>query len=175
VELFKDNRTANMPRFRVSTPNYVCSTERATGFEALGVFSSLNASLTDREDPESVAGGAVTASMFEVLGLDPIADRAFRVDDERVGAARVAMLGESLWRRRFGSPLASRQHFRDITGTSPCQYGREGKRRLSVRDSSRTGTGLPCSGVEVLGTSARGDRALTTRREAVIYRSPSSE
>ena len=41
VELFEDNRPANMPRFRVSTLNYLSWTERATGFEALGVFSSL--------------------------------------------------------------------------------------------------------------------------------------
>ena len=106
VELFEDNRTANMPRFRVSTLNYVSWTERATGFEALGVFSAFPAALTDRGEPESVAGGAATASMFQVLGLAPIAGRAFQADDERVGAARVAVLGESLWRRRFGGDAA---------------------------------------------------------------------
>jgi putative ABC transport system permease protein len=106
VELFEDNRPANMPRFRVSALNYLSWTERATGFEALGVFSSLSATLTDRGDPESVPGGAATASMFEVLGLAPIAGRAFQPSDERVGAARVALLGESLWRRRFGGDPA---------------------------------------------------------------------
>ena len=106
VELFEDNPTANMPRFRVSTLNYLSWTERATGFEALGVYSSLSATLTDRGDPESVPGGAATASMFKVLGLTPIAGRAFQAGDERVGAARVAVLGESLWRRRFGGDLA---------------------------------------------------------------------
>jgi hypothetical protein len=56
VEVFEDNRPANLPRFRVSTLNYLSWTERATGFEALGVFSSLSATLTDRGDPESVPG-----------------------------------------------------------------------------------------------------------------------
>ncbi len=102
VELFEDNRTANMPRFRVSTLNYLSWADRATGFQALGVISSLNATLTDRGDPEIVPGGAATASMFEVLGLAPVAGRAFQPSDQRAGAARVALLGESLWRRRFG-------------------------------------------------------------------------
>lgn len=106
VELFEDNRTANMPRFRVSTLNYLSWTERATGFEALGVFSAFPATLTDSGEPESVPGGAATASMFQVLGLAPIAGRAFQADDERVGASRVAVLGESLWRRRFGGDAA---------------------------------------------------------------------
>jgi putative ABC transport system permease protein len=106
VELFEDNRTAKMPRFRVSALNYLSWTERATGFEALGVFSAFSASLTDSGEPESVPGGAVTASMFRVLGVAPIAGRAFQADDERVGASRVAVLGESLWRRRFGGDAA---------------------------------------------------------------------
>ena len=106
VELFEDNRTANMRRFRVSALNYLSWTERATGFEALGVLSAFPATLTDSGEPESVAGGAATASMFQVLGLAPIAGRPFRADDERVGAARVAVLGESLWRRRFGGDAA---------------------------------------------------------------------
>lgn len=106
VELFEDHRTANQPRFRVSTLNYLSWAERATAFEALGVFSPLSATLSDRGEPESVPGGAVTASMFEVLGLAPIAGRAFQVGDERVGAARVAVLSESLWRHRFGADRA---------------------------------------------------------------------
>ena len=103
VELFEDNPTAGMPRFRVSALNYLSWTARATAFDALGVFSPLNATLSDRGDPESVPGGAVTASMFDVLGVAPIAGRAFHADDERVGASCVAVLGESLWRRRFGA------------------------------------------------------------------------
>ena len=97
---------ANLPRFRVSALNYRSWAERAAGLEALAVFFAVGATLTDRGDPESLPGGAVTASMFRVLGLTPIAGRALQAEDERVGAARVAVLGESLWRRRFGGDRA---------------------------------------------------------------------
>ena len=95
-----------MPRFRVSALNYLSWAERATGFEALGVFSSFTATLTDHGEPESVPAGAATASMFQVLGLSPIVGRAFQAPDERVGAERVVVLGESVWRRRFGGDPA---------------------------------------------------------------------
>ena len=44
--------------------------------------------------------------MFSVLGLPPLAGRGFRAEDERPGAERVAVVGEALWRRRFGGDAA---------------------------------------------------------------------
>ena len=44
--------------------------------------------------------------MFSVLGLPPLAGRGFRAEDERPGAQRVALIGEALWRRRFGGDAA---------------------------------------------------------------------
>ena len=44
--------------------------------------------------------------MFSVLGLPPLAGRGFRAEDERPGAARVAVIAEALWRRRFGGDAA---------------------------------------------------------------------
>jgi predicted permease len=107
------------------------------------VFSSFNASLTDRGDPESVPAGAATASMFEVLGLAPIAGRAFQTDDERAGAARVAVLGESLWRRRFGGDLAIVGRLITINGE---RYEVIGVVPASFRDIGRsilTSTAVP--------------------------------
>jgi putative ABC transport system permease protein len=135
VELFEDNPTANMPRFRVSTLNYLSWVERATGFEALGVFSSLTVALTDGGDPEIVPGGAATASMFEVLGVAPIAGRAFQTSDERVVAARVAVLGEPLWRRRFGGDLATVGQLITINGE---RYEVIGVVPASFRDIGRS-------------------------------------
>jgi putative ABC transport system permease protein len=164
VELFEDNRMANMPRFRVSALNYLSWTERATGFEALGVFSPLSATLTDGGDPESVPGGAVTASMFEVLGLNPIAGRAFHVDDERVGAARVAMLGESLWRRRFGGDPATLGQLITINGE---RYEVVGVAPTSFRDIGRsmlTSTAAPQVFVPFIIDPARENRGNHTVR-----------
>jgi len=102
VELFEDNPRANRPMFRVSALNYLSWTERATSMEALAAFAGSAATLTGDGEPERLAGGTITASMFGVLGLRPLAGRGFRPEDERPGAERVALIAEELWRRRFG-------------------------------------------------------------------------
>ena len=102
VELFEDNPRANMPLFRVSTLNYLSWAERTTSMEALATFQGSAVTLTDHGQPERLPGSVVTASMFRVLGLPLVAGRGFRTEDERPGAQRVAVLGEALWRRRFG-------------------------------------------------------------------------
>jgi putative ABC transport system permease protein len=106
VELFEDNPRANRPRFRVSTLNYLSWAERATNMEALAAYQGAAVTLTDHGDPERLPGGAVTASMFSVLGLPPLAGRGLRAEDERPGAPRVVVVGEALWRRRFGGDVA---------------------------------------------------------------------
>ncbi len=106
VELFEDNPRADRPMFRVSTLNYLSWAERATSMEALATFQGSAVTLTDNGDPERLPGSAITASMFRVLGLPLLAGRGFRAEDERPGAQRVAVLGETLWRRRFGGDAA---------------------------------------------------------------------
>ncbi len=106
VELFEDNPRANRPMFRVSTLNYLSWADRATSTEALAASQSSSVTLTDHGEPERLAGSAVTASMFSVLGLPPLAGRGFRAEDNRPGAPRVAVIGEALWRRRFGGDAA---------------------------------------------------------------------
>jgi len=106
VELFEDNPQANRPLFRVSTLNYLSWAERSTSTEALAAFGSTAVTLTDHGEPERLPGGAITASMFSVLGLPPLVGRGVRAEDERPGAPRVALIAEALWRRRFGGNAA---------------------------------------------------------------------
>jgi putative ABC transport system permease protein len=106
VEFFEDNPRANRPMFRVSTLNYLSWAERATSTEALAAFAGADVTLTDQGEPERLPGSAITASMFGVLGLPPLAGRGFRAEDERPGAPRVAVIAEALWRRRFGGDAA---------------------------------------------------------------------
>ena len=51
---------------------------------------------------ERHAGVAVTWNMLRVLGVDPIAGRGFRADEDRAGADAVVLLSETAWRSEFG-------------------------------------------------------------------------
>ena len=107
VEVFEDNsRAGGGPFFRVSLLNYLSWVERAKSFEALAAFNGRDFTLTEHGDPERILGSAVTASLFKVLGVAPIVGRPLTEDDEKLGAAPVALLAESLWARAFGGDPA---------------------------------------------------------------------
>ena len=117
VEVFEDNSGAGGgPFFRVSLLNYLSWVERAQSFEALAAFNGRDFTLTEHGDPERVLGSAVTASLFKVLGVAPIVGRPLTDDDEKLGAAPVAVLAESLWARAFGGDPA-------IVGRTITLYG----------------------------------------------------
>jgi putative ABC transport system permease protein len=55
-----------------------------------------------REQPERMASGAVSASLFDVLGARPLLGRLFVSGEEQDGRHRVVILGHALWQSRFG-------------------------------------------------------------------------
>jgi putative ABC transport system permease protein len=46
--------------------------------------------------------GPVTGELFPTLGVAPLLGRMLSADDDRVGAAPVAVISEGLWQRRYG-------------------------------------------------------------------------
>jgi len=69
----------------------------------VGASKTLLTTLTGAGDPVQLPGAAVTAGFLETLGIRPTMGRAFSVDDETPGAPPVVLLGDALWRGRFGS------------------------------------------------------------------------
>ena len=59
--------------------------------------------LTGRGDPERMYAATVSAGLLSMLRVRPLAGRVFRAGEDSVGAARVVILGEAIWRRRFSS------------------------------------------------------------------------
>ena len=101
VELFEENRQAGSV-MRASALNYRSWAERSRRFEAIAAFGNGGVTLTDAGDPEPLNASIVTASLFQVLAVRPLVGRPLLPEDEQRGAARVVVLGESLWRSRFG-------------------------------------------------------------------------
>jgi putative ABC transport system permease protein len=56
----------------------------------------------DRSLPEEVRGARITANTFGLLREQPILGRDFAVGDARPGAESVIIIGEGLWKKRFG-------------------------------------------------------------------------
>jgi putative ABC transport system permease protein len=101
VELFEDNLKAGFT-MRTSALNYLSWAERSQRLEAIAAFQGAGFTVTDAGDPELLTGSLVTASLFRVLRIPPIVGRTLRPEDEQRASPRVVVLGESLWRRRYG-------------------------------------------------------------------------
>ena len=77
--------------------------ERNRTFDAMaGVINSQSAITWPDGTAESIPTQAVTGRFFDVLGITPILGRTFLPSDERP-LPDLAVLGEGLWRTRFGS------------------------------------------------------------------------
>jgi len=52
--------------------------------------------------PQRVDAAAASRQMFTILGVAPILGHIFTAEEDRYGAARVALIGYGLWQQRFG-------------------------------------------------------------------------
>ncbi len=94
-----------LPRLQfgsVSFPRYVDWRSRNRVFQESGAWVPRAMTMTGREQPERVVGARASASLFRTLEVPPVAGRYFTDDEDRPGGARVAVLGENFWARRFG-------------------------------------------------------------------------
>ena len=85
----------------VSPANFADWRTRATSFQDIGGLEITGHKLTGDGPPELVHGALVTAGLFRALGTQPLLGRIFRDDEDRLDAAKTAIIGEALWRRRF--------------------------------------------------------------------------
>lgn len=88
-------------------PNFRDWRADSRSFAGMAIHRPRELSMTGRGAPELVSAELVTADLFGLLGVEPVAGRTFAPGEDEVGAAPVALLGAELWQRRFhGSPDA---------------------------------------------------------------------
>jgi putative ABC transport system permease protein len=106
VAIWEHNPRNDNPRNHVSSVNYTRWQERSTSFASMAAYTSWQATIAGAEDPIRVRMGVVTPRFFETLGVAPALGRGFVAEDSLPAAAPVAVLGDGLWRRRYGSDAA---------------------------------------------------------------------
>jgi len=102
VRIWETNPKRKIPFFSASTLNYLSWKEQSRSFDSISAFGSANLNLTGLGDPERLSAGSLTASLIPMLGIKMLAGRGFLPEEEGPGGARVAIIGEGLWERRFG-------------------------------------------------------------------------
>ncbi len=73
----------------------------------LAAIANERFNATDGDRPEQLPGARVSASFFDVLGVNAALGRTFTPAEDKTGAPAVAVIGRRYWTRRFsGSPAA---------------------------------------------------------------------
>jgi predicted permease len=87
--------------------DYLMWKENNHAFEDPSLFRSLRLDIGGNEGvPEQVQGASVTAGFFSTLEVRPLIGRTFAPGDDQPGTRSLAVLGETVWRRRFGASSA---------------------------------------------------------------------
>src|SRR5580700_1123636 len=90
----------------ISPPDFVDYRKQNTVFANLSAFAQIDLTLTGSGAAERLQAAGVSAGFFETLGVKPAVGRAFLPADEQTGWPQSAILGDGLWRRRFGGDLS---------------------------------------------------------------------
>lgn len=90
---------------RGSTPyaDYADWREQRDVFEQVALFSPTQIDIAGGETPERVDAVQVSAEYFDLMKVQPLAGRLLVPADHAADAARVVIIGDRLWKRRFGS------------------------------------------------------------------------
>ena len=107
--LYLSTRNVNRAQRRVglSYPDFRDWRAQAKSFDAMGAYNFSVVNLSDQTGvPTRFNLGQVSANTFRIIGQKPILGRDFTAEDEKAGAAPVAILGYGVWENRYGKSAA---------------------------------------------------------------------
>jgi predicted permease len=104
MQLYKFNTARERESPMWEYPKFEMLRDQNRSFDLVAVLHDTSATITGDEEPERVNFEYVSASYFPLLGLSPVIGRTFSAEEDRTpGAHPVAVIGNGLWKRRFGA------------------------------------------------------------------------
>jgi predicted permease len=104
VSIYSENPERGWTRVNISYPDYLSWREGNRAFDGIGIWGWGSFTLADEgAEAERVNGATVSSNLFPVLGVQPQLGRHFAADEDGVHRARVVLLSDGIWRRRFGA------------------------------------------------------------------------
>jgi putative ABC transport system permease protein len=141
VMIWQSSPQENSFREAVAAANFLDWKDQNTAFEHLAAFREDNFNITGTDRPEQVPGCRTNASLFQVLGVEPLLGRAFQ-DDEN--APPSVVISKGLWERLFaadphiiGQKLIVNSEPLTITGVMPAGFDFPEGNNLWVRSRYR--------------------------------------
>jgi putative ABC transport system permease protein len=86
-----------------SPPEFKDYKEQGSSFERLACYRESGLNLSGGGEPERISGAYVSADLFPLLGVEPVAGRTFSAEEDAPGHGQVVVLSHSIWQRQFGA------------------------------------------------------------------------
>jgi putative ABC transport system permease protein len=106
VMVWENNRPRNRAQNVISPANYLDWRDQNTVFEQMALVYDNRTNLTGVEDPEEMPTQVVDTNFFDLLGVSAALGRTFLPEEGVDGRNTVVVLGQNLWKRRFGGDPA---------------------------------------------------------------------
>ena len=128
------------PTLPVNFSHYYAWSKHWSAVESIALIEPSGPNLTGVGEPEMLNGARVSASIFRMLSVSPRLGRGFLDEEDPEGHSQVAVISDSLWKRRFsGDPsivgrkimLDGRPHL--VVGVLPPGFQFPGQTDLWIR------------------------------------------
>jgi putative ABC transport system permease protein len=104
VMVWETDRNSSTTREPASVPDYLDYRAQTASLTSLSALMAAQVNLAAADgDPARVAALRVSQDLLPMLGIEPIAGRGFRPEEDAIGAADTAIISESLARQLAGS------------------------------------------------------------------------
>ncbi|HEX7121234.1 MAG TPA: ABC transporter permease [Gemmatimonadaceae bacterium] len=110
----------------LSLPEFRDLAEQATSFDGVAIWLTISETLVEGAVRERVPTVRASASMLDVLGVQPVRGRNFLPEEDRPGAPGAALVSFETWQQRYGGDeqiVGRTIHFEDrlytIVGVLP--------------------------------------------------------
>ncbi len=163
VMVWQDLRARGGPPDEWATPGNYADWRREPGiFQQIAVVTGWRPTLIANGEPEPLPGEQVSHEYFSVLGVSPMLGRNFAAGDDVPNARRVVLIGNGLWKRRFGGvasavgrviALGGEPH--EIIGVLPAGFRPIIASAAEIWRPLRINTANPIRGAVVLRAIAR--------------------
>ena len=104
--VWEENSKQGFPRDTPAAANYIDWRDQNHVFESMAAMVDISFNLTGTGEPERIDGHRVSASLFQLLGVQPQLGRAFLTEEDQPDANHVVIMSHGLWQRRFGADPA---------------------------------------------------------------------
>ncbi len=102
VRVYSEFPTMKLQKFWLSVPEMLDIQREAKSWEAIGAWAPGGQNVGTESQPLRVTSAAITRSLINVLGVQPVLGRNFTEEEDRNGGPKVALISHGLWQKGFG-------------------------------------------------------------------------